>query len=810
MIDSLLPDLKYGWRMLTKHPGYTALAVIALGLGIGANTAIFSIGYALLEKPVAVPEVKGLCAIDEYRLSTPGIAMGTSPAAFADWREQSQSFSEWAASQYYDTNISGSGPPERVQGFRVSANFFQVLNARPLHGRTFLSEEDAPGRDRVAVLGYGLWQRRFGADPEIVGQIVRLEGQSHTIVGVMPREFDFPVSAELWLPLPFTPRERSERTARSIDVIARLRPGSTLKQASAEMTAIAARLAQAYPDENRGWATRVIDVREKIAGNLTRDYMTLLMGAVAFVMLIACANVANLQLARATGRYREMAVRAALGANRWRVIQQLVTESVLQSLLAVGLGLLFAYWSLELVRSNFPPDVLKFVPGINIMSLDWPTFIFSFSIALTAGVLAGLMPALHVARPDLIESLRDGGRGSSPGRARHLTRSLLVVVEVALALALLVGAGLMVQGVGALRTLHSSAHPETLLTFQVNLPDAKYAEMPPRIQFFDRVLEELKSLPGVEAAALGRSVPYNNSSSAGAISLEGRPVLKGEIRLVQYQYVNDGWFKVFQIPLREGRVFEERDGMDAPRVAVVSDKLAQRHWPGENPLGKRVKLGRDESGNPWHTVIGVVGDIRYNWFEPVPSPAIYLPYRQAARQRMQFALRVPAYPLGAADGARAQVAVVDPDMPIFGVKTHAQLIHESVTGVTFVAAMMAVLGVIALALASVGLYGVMAYSVTERTHEIGIRMALGAQRGDVLRLMLARGMILTAIGLTIGLGISYALASMLSNLIVGISALDWVTFGSVLGLLAFVALAATYIPARRATRVDALIALRYE
>jgi putative ABC transport system permease protein len=810
LMHSFLQDVKYALRMLAKHPGYTALAVVALGLGIGSNTAIFSMGYALLEKPVAVPETGGLCAIDEYRLNAPGINIGTSPAAFADWKEQSQSIAEWAASQYYDTNISGTGMPEGAQGFRVSANFFQLLNARPLHGRVFLPGEDTPGRERIAVLSYGLWKRRFGADPAVVGQVVRLEGEPHEIIGVMPREFDFPVAAEIWMPLALTARERSERASRSIDVIARLKPGMKLKQASAEITAISARVAKAYPNENRGWATRVMDIREKIAGNLTREYMTLLMGAVAFVMLIACANVANLQLARATGRYREMAVRVALGASRWRVIRQLITESVLQSLFAVGLGIVFAYWSLELVRSNFPPEILKFVPGIGLMGLDWPTFVFSFSIALVAGLLAGLMPALHVSRPNLNDSLREGGRGSSAGRRRHLTRSILVVAEVALALVLLVGAGLMVHGVGAIRTMHNATHPETLLTFEVNLRGTKYAEMPPRIQFFDRVLERLETQAGVELAALGRSVPFNDSSSSGAISLEGRPTQDGEIRLAQYQHVNDAWFKVFHIPLREGRILDDRDGLEATRVAVVSERLAQQSWPGESPLGRRVKLGRDNSESPWLTVVGVVGDIRYNWLEPAPSPAIYLPYRQASRQIMQFALRVGANPLAAAESARADVAAVDPDMPIFDVKTHAQVIREEVTGVTYVAVMMSVLGVIALVLASVGLYGVMAYAVTERTHEIGVRMALGAQRGDVLRLMLGRGLILTSIGLAIGFGLSYALANMLSNLIVGVSATDVITFGSVMGVLAFVALAASYIPARRATQVDPLIALRHE
>ncbi len=810
IMNNFLQDVKYAVRMLGKHPGYTALAVIALALGIGANTAIFSMGYALLEKPVALPDAKGLYAIEDMRLDTPGIYQGMSPANLKDVKEQSTSFSAWAASQWYDTNISGEGTPERIQGFRVTANYFDVLTARALHGRTFLPGEDTPGREHVAVLAHGLWERRFGADPRVIGKIVRLEGQPYEIVGVMPKGLDYPVTVDVWMPMVLTPAEEKERTGRSIDVIARLKPGVSKQQAQAEIRTVTARLLESYPEDNKGWRTDVLDIRERVAGNLTRDYMSLMMGAVLFVLLIACANVANLQLARATGRYREVAVRVALGASRWRVVRQLITESVLQAFLAVGLGMVFAYWSLELIRDNFPADVLKFVPGINIMGLDWATFAYSFAIALLAGMLAGLMPALHVSHPNLNESLRDGGRGSSTGRGRHLTRNMLVVAEMALALVLLVGAGLMIHGTRAIRTQHDGMQPQTLLTFQVNLPDAKYKEMAPRIQFFDQVSERLKAVPGAQSVALGRSVPFSDNTSSNTYSIEGVPLQSGETRVAQSQSVNAEWFKTIGITLKEGRTFTYADGPEAPLVAVVSERFAKRHWPNESPLGRRVKFGRDSDETPWRTIVGVVNDIQYNWFETTPRPVLYVPARQSARQLMQFAVRASGNPLALTESVRKAVASVDPDMPIYQVKTHAQVIHESVIGITYIAVMLAVLGVIALVLASVGLYGVMAYAVTERTHEIGVRMALGAQSGDVLRLMLRRGVVLTSIGLTIGAALSFGLARLVSRLIVGVGATDMSTFGGVIGLLAFVALAATYIPARRAARVDPLIALRYE
>jgi putative ABC transport system permease protein len=808
-MSNFFHDVKYAIRMLMKHPGYTALAVIALALGCGANTAIFSMAYALLEKPVAVPDPRGLFIVEEYRLDNPFFD-GLSYPAYTDLKGQSETLIEWAASRFYDTNVAGEGTPERVLGAQVTANFFDVLKARPLHGRVFLRDEETPGRGRVTVLGYGLFERRFGGDASILGKVIRLEGQPFEVVGVMPPEFGYPVAAELWMPLDLTPERRMDRTSRSLTAVAHLAPDATEERAVAEMEMIGERMAQAHPDESRGWAARVMSIREEISGNGTRDYMTLLLGAVSFVLLIAIANVANLQLARATGRYREVAVRVALGAGRWRLIRQLMTESILQSLLAVAVGMVFAWWSLELIRSNFPPDVLRFVPGINVMSLDWPTFIFSFAIAVVAGSLAGLAPALQFSRPNLNDTLRDGGRGLSGGRGRHLTRNSLVVAEVALALVLLVGAGLMVQGSIAIRMRHDSIEPDRLLTFGVNLPNAGYTPVQARVSFYDRVLERIRAVPGVESVALGRSVPFANNSSGGEFSIEGRVLKEGEALNAQFQHVNTEWFQTLRIPLKRGRLPEYADGLEAPPVAVISEGLARRYFPGEDPLGKRVKFGGVNSESAWRTVVGVAGDISYNWFDRSPEPVIYASYRQTAAQLMQLAVRTKADPQSLTPAIRREVAAVDADMPVYEVKTHAKVIHESVIGLTYVSTMMLVMGVIALVLASVGLYGVMAYAVTERTHEIGVRMALGAETRDVLRLMLARGITLTGIGLALGLVLSVALARLLSGLVYGVSATDFATFGGVIVLLACVALAATYIPARRACLVDPLTTLRHD
>ncbi|MGH9860385.1 MAG: ABC transporter permease [Candidatus Acidiferrales bacterium] len=809
-MGNFIQDIRYAARTLLKSRGYAALAAVVLGLGIGANTAIFSVADAFLNKPGNVPDANGRVMVLERR---PGESDWSSvaPANFEDWKGQSQTIENWGATTWYTANISSDGAtPEQVQGFQADDGFFAALGAKALLGRTFFAEEMTDGRDQVVILSHGLWQRRFGGDTRIIGSTVKVEGRVHTIIGVMPKEFDFPASAELWMPLVIAPEHRESRTRHMLDVVARIQPGVSEADVSAEMETIAQRLAEAYPDSNRGWGVRVMSIRDYVNGDLTRQYTMLLLGAVGFVLLIACANVANLQLARSSGRRKEIAVRVALGARRWRIVRQLLTESVLVSLAGLFLGLVLAQWSIELILQNMPHEVARYIAGWYQIGLDWRAMAYAFGVAVTAGLAAGLIPALQTSRTDVNEMLKEGSRGTTASRGRHRLRSALVVAELALALVLLVGAGLMVRGVNNLVNDNRAFQPESLLTFRVNLPDRPYADKARRVAFYDAVLERLPSLPGVRSAGLTNSLPYADGARGSGFAVEGQPAQPGELRWAQIQAVSESYYRTLPVPLVEGRFTGQQDGAGAQPVAVVSQELAERYWPGRSAIGQRIKLGREDSSEPWLSIVGVVQDVKSHFIDRVNAPAIYLPYQQGASQIMQFALRVEGDPQAQVPAIRALVSSVDPDMPIFAAKTHARLIHEEIIGLKYVASMLSVIGVIALVLSSAGIYGVMAYAVSERTHEIGVRMALGARAADVLRMVLARGLLLTACGLAIGATLSVLLARAIAGLLFGVGATDFVTFGVVVGGLAAVALLACWIPATRATRVDPMIALRYE
>ena len=807
----MFSDIRYGIRALRRNPAVTVTAVVALALGISSNTAMFSLADAFLFKPLALKHPDGLVMLPETRGDHPIAGMSNvSPANFEDWKRQAQSFEGLAACEMVSFNITGQGDPEGVLGDRVSSGFFELLEAQPAMGRTFQPEEDQTGRDQEVILSFGLWQRRYAADAQIIGKTVRLDGRPFIVVGVMPKDYHFPKGAELWTPMAMSDQERAVRGPRYMDVVARLKPGVTPRQAGAEMEIIANRLAQAYPETNRGWHVRVMPIRDFLVGDLTNTYTWMLLVAVGFVLLIACANVANLQFARATFRAREIAVRTALGASRWSVVRLLLTESVLLGVGGAVGGIWLAQWDVEMIQAYMPPEIARWVSGWDQIHVDGRTLLFTALVAVMAGIVSGLAPALESSRPNLNETLKEGARGSSTGRSGSRLRSVLLVGEIALALVLLVGAGLMVKGVHGLIAINDDLAPQSVLTLRITLPEAKYKESREISAFFRRALDSLAALPGVEGAAVETSVPYGDLGGSSRFSIEGQREEAGEQRVAQDQIISPNYFGTMRVGLREGRECSERDGRDTQPVVIISESMARRYWPGKTAVGRKIRLGAEGTKDPWLTVVGVAEDVRYDWFFTEPKPVVYRPYSQVGRPYTYVALRASGDPMALVAGVRHAITGLDSELPVFDVMTLEKVISESVLGLSYVAVMMTVLGAIALVLACVGVYGVMAYAVSERTREIGIRVALGAEKTDVLRMVITRGLVVTAIGLSIGLVLAVMVARLLASFIYGVSATDWQVFGGVSLALTAAAILACYIPARRAMRIDPVEALRYE
>ena len=811
-MTTFVQDLRYSLRMLRKSPSFTVIAALTLALGIGANTAIFSVADALLWKPVALPEIDRLTMAFEQHEKHKGDWNTVAPANYLDWKAQNTVFAgmcfyRWGAASL----TSATGDPERVQSFLVSADFFDVLGVKPALGRAFLPEEEQSGRDDVVILGYGLWQRRFAADSGILGASVQLDGRTYKVVGVMPKDFVFPMTAELWMPLAFTSQDRTQRQSRMLFPVARLKPGVTLAQAVVEMEGIASRLQQQYPNSNKFWGATLIPLHKFMIGDLTEQYTLMLLGAVGFLLLIACANVANLQFARATGRMREVAVRTALGASRWRIVRSLLTESVLISVLGAALGLVIAFWGVDVIRSRMPGDVVRFIPGWTLIRVDGRALSFTLGVAVLAGIISGLAPALQSSRPNLNATLREGDRGSSAGRSRRTLRNALVAIETALAMVLLVGAGLMVKGFSNLLDADRFMRPETLLTMRVNLPESPYKENPRIVAAFDQMVTRFQSLPGVQSAAAVMSVPHTGFDSGRNLTLEGKPApAPGEQPVVSQQSMSPSYFRTLGLPLRKGRELTSQDGPEAPRVAVVSERMAQRYLPGEEPIGKRIKFGDINSKNPWMTIVGVVADVKQQVWDRQPRPTVYVPYSQVPVRSTGIAIRATHDPLALAAAVRAEVRNLDRNLAIYELKTLDQVIHEEAVGLNYMAVLMGVFGVLALVLSAMGVYALMAYSVTERMHEIGVRIALGARSTHVLSAVMTRASVTMLIGLVIGFGMAFALARLLASLVYGITATDPATFAGNALVLAVAATVASYIPARRATKVDPIVALRYE
>ena len=738
------------------------------------------------------------------------IEASVAPANYLDWKRQSRSFAAFSPYEWDDANLTGTGEPERIMMGRTAANFFEVLGAKAMLGRVFLPEEERTGPNQTVVLSYGLWQRRFGGDRAIVGQTVKIDGLGRTVIGVMDKKFNFPVSVEMWVPWTMDPQESQVRGRHYLEILARLKPGVSLQQASAEMTGISRRIGEQYPETNRGWDAQVVPIKYFVTGDLTHRYTLMLMAAVMFVLMIACANVANLQFARGAARQKEFAVRTAMGANRWRVVRQLLTESIVLSLAGAAAGLAVAEWGVELILHYMPADIARYIAGWYEIQLDARAFAFALGLALLSGIVSGLAPAIQSSRPDLNETLKESGRGTSAGRSRQRVRSVLVVSELALALVLLIGAGLMVTGVNSILSVRQPYDLQHVLSIQINLPEGSYKEPPKRAAFYGQVLERLHSVPEIESAAFVRSLPYGDGRRIVQLAVEGVPIEKGEYRSAQLEAISPDYFSLMRIPLREGRLLGERDGAEALPVAVVSERMERRYWPGQSALGRRIKAGAADSDKPWLTIVGVVGEIQYDWLDKEPPPVLYQSYRQAPEGWATLAIRAHGDPMRVVPAVRSEVAKVDRDQPLAEIKTLDRVMTDSVLGLSYVAVMMTILGAIALALSAIGVSGLMAYAVTERTHEIGVRLALGAPRDSVLRMLVGQGMLLAGIGLAIGLAGSIFIARLLSSLIFGVSATDWTTFGGVLAAMAAVALAASYIPARRAARLDPTIALRHE
>ena len=830
-MGTLLNDLRYGLRMLAKNPGFAAVAVITLGLGIGANTAIFSVVDAVLLKPLPYADPDRLVMVWSTSASVGGPGFGTAPPDFREWQRQNSIFERMGAYWLNDINLSVPGQaPERLQGALISSNIFPLLGVKPVLGRGVLVSEEEFGRNRVALLSYGIWQRKLGGDPAIIGRTLILGGNSFTVVGVMPKGMPFfnnVPAVDLYVPLSFPPGdEMNTRSNHFLPVVARLKPGVSVAQGQAEMTTIARRLAQQYP-ENVGLGAKVVLLREQIVGDF-RPALLVLFGAVAFVLLVACANVANLMLARAAAREKEFAVRIALGAGRGRLTRQLLAESLPLALAGGAVGVLLAQWGIESLVSLIPSNL----PRFNTIAIDGRVLAFTAGASLLTALIFGLTPALQAAKADVYEALKEGGRVASEVAGRTHLRGLLVVSELALALMLLAGAGLMLRSFARLEQVDPGFSPRNVLTVQLPLSDKKYPKSAQARAFLEQLEDRVKALPGVEAAGVSTELPLGFGNGWGKyfnVIGHPEPTSLDKVPNVMFELDSPDYFSTIGVRLLAGRFFTLQDSEHSPQVAIINEALKKRFFPNEDAVGKTIRMlpplslllrlmqpsERDLSRlAPERVILGVIGDVKNTNMNQPTEPTVYVPYFQAENEgwfnTMYLAVRAKSRPLELAAAVRAQVQAIDPDQPIAEVATLNDLIGRSESQSRFTTLLLALFAAVGLVLAVVGVYGVMAYSVAQRTHEIGVRMALGAGRRDVLRMVVGRGLGLGLAGVVTGLAGALALTRFLSSQLYGVRPTDPATFAGVSLILMVVAMLASYIPALRATKVDPMVALRYE
>jgi putative ABC transport system permease protein len=811
-MDSFIKDIRYGVRGLLKHPGFTGIVVITLALGIGASTAIFSIVNSVVLRPLPYHTADRIVAIQE--LNAEGRRGQSTAANFFDWRAQQTVFEHLAAIKTTTTNLALSDHAERIDLAQTNANFFDVFGLSPQHGRLFIPRDEQAGHEPVVVVSNALWQRRFGSDPTLVGRPITLDGKNYTVVGIAPPGFQYPDKTELWLPpLRLVPElfpdqdVTQSRRMGYLAVVALLKPGVSLQQAAGEMETITARLRQQYPDTNNRRFNRVVSLHEHLVGD-TNKLLWLLLGAVTFVLLIGCANVANLLLASGASRQKEMAIRAALGASRWRVIRQLFTESTILALAGGALGLLIAFWGLAAITKLLPADF----PRLNEVHIDLRVLGFTFGASILTGILFGLAPALQSSRSDVQDAIRETGRGTSGSRRQSRFRQALIVVEVALSVVLLAGAGLLFRSFLRLQSVNAGFVSEHVLTARLTPSGTNYVNDADYVKFYKQVIEKVGAIPGVQDAGLINTLPLYKGPTAG-FRVEGRPVTTPDKwPSVNYRVVSANYFRAMGIPVLQGRAYTDRDDENAPRAMIVNQKLVQEIFPDENPIGKRITFGgTDANGQPrWFEIIGVVANVRSVELREEPNPELYFSAQQDLWPAMSLVIRSTIEPSSLSASVRQAVNEVDRSVPVADVKTMDHVVSESITQPRFNLFLLGLFGAVAMVLSAAGIYGVTAYTVTQRTHELGIRIALGAQVGDVLKMILGQGMAVIGVGLVVGLAAAFALTRLLRTLLFGVGENDPLTFVAITAILVLVALIACYIPARRATKVDPLTSLRAE
>lgn len=803
-------DIRYGLRALRKSPTFSVIAVVTLAVGIGVTSAVYSICDAMLWKPVTLPNFESLVMVVERgQGGRVDDWIDLTPADFEDIQRQSTRLENIASWESRLANIIGSdGQAEGVLAACVSANFFDAVGVRPVRGSTFETGAEEAGSELEVILSDQLWQNRFAADPDIIGKTIRLDGKNFGVIGVMPASFNFPLATRIWIPHALTPADRSSRVSNELMGLARLKPGNTVAQASAELDNIGTHLETTYQDTNENRRFLILPAHRFFVNHQREQFLFMLLGSVLFVLLISCINVANLQLARAQGRTREVTLRMALGASRRRVISQMITESVLLSVPGALLGLLVAKWSMNMIKGGMPAELVKFVHGWDDIQLDSRLLLFTLITAVLSSILAGVAPAWQCSRLDLAGVLKAGGRGGSAGASRHRVRNLLVATEITLAVVLLVGAALMVRGFRAQVDTGANIEPATLLSLRLGIMGDQYQEPHQVSRYYREVLNRISALPGVRSAAAVTALPYSGRSTTGVFTIEGRVMEPDNKPRGMFQVASPSYFETVHVPLRSGRLLTEGDGPDSPKVALISERLAARWWSNESPLGKNIRIGASDSQSPWFMIVGVVGDMIHSAYDKEPRAALYIPYQQAPAPLMDVGVRTVGDPMLLAASVTTAIREVDREQPISDMRSMESAIYNSAIGLNFMAALMGAFGLLALGLSAIGVYGLMAHLVSVQTREIGIRIALGAQKYHVLAWTFRRGMLPIAGGLAIGLTLAWGFSRLLASLIYGVTANDAITFVGVPVALVAVALLAIYIPARRAMKIDPIVALR--